>query len=197
MCGSLKMKIKRKLAIFDLDGTLFDTKNVNYNAYCRALNECGFRTNLDYDFYCKYCNGNHYSIFLPKIISNIREDELEKIHKLKKFFYKEFLHLAIRNEHLFSFIESIKEDYYIALVTTASYENTRDILQKFHSLNYFELLITQEDVIKVKPAPEGFIKAMDKFDVLPENTIIFEDSDVGIEAAKLSGAKYIKVYGYN
>ena len=44
-----------------------------------------------------------------------------------------------------------------------------------------------------KQDPEGFIKAMDYFNIIPENTIIFEDSNVGIEAAIKSGANIFKI----
>ena len=57
----------------------------------------------------------------------------------------------------------------------------------------FEFIISAEDVKNKKPDPEGFIKAMDYFNIIPENTIIFEDSNVGIEAAIKSGANVLKV----
>ena len=53
-----------------------------------------------------------------------------------------------------------------------------------------------EDVKKKKPDPEGFCKAMDYYQILKEDTIIFEDSDVGIEAAEKSGATVFVVRGF-
>ena len=47
---------------------------------------------------------------------------------------------------------------------------------------------TQEDIHKPKPDPEGFLLAMEHFGVTPADSVIFEDSDVGIEAARASGA---------
>ena len=75
---------KQKLAIFDLDGTLFDTKDVNYSAYQEAIKCCGFSAEIDYGFYCSYCNGNHYKDFLPVIIPGITVNEMMKIHECKK-----------------------------------------------------------------------------------------------------------------
>ena len=57
----------------------------------------------------------------------------------------------------------------------------------------FDLIISHEDIINVKPNPEGFIKAMEYFDIEPKETIIFEDSDVGIEAARNSQANVFVV----
>ena len=64
-------KKKNKLAIFDLDGTLFDTKDVNFLAYKTALTELGYE--LDYNFFCKECNGKLYKEFIPMIIKDCNE----------------------------------------------------------------------------------------------------------------------------
>lgn len=95
--------------------------------------------------------------------------------------------------HLFAIINGIKNQYYIALVTTASRENCMELLQFYNVQDCFDLIITQEDVEEVKPAPEGFIKAMSFFNVIPQNTIVFEDSEAGIEAALRSKACVVKI----
>lgn len=188
---------RKKLAIFDMDGTLFDTKNVNYAAYSKALEECGYKLEIDYKFYCDFCNGNNYKLFLPKIVSEITEDDMKRVHDIKRNVYPDYLELAVKNDHLFSMIALMRKEYIIALVTTASRQNVNDILKKFDVVGMFDLILTQEDVDKSKPDPEGFLKAMEKSGISKENTLIFEDSATGIQAAKQSGAKYIKVYGYN
>ena len=87
MFGRWNIVKKQRLAIFDLDGTLFDTKDVNFNAYNKALLNCGFLRKLDYQYYCDYCNGNNYKYFLPEIIDGISEDEMKFIHNEKKLLY--------------------------------------------------------------------------------------------------------------
>ena len=191
------MSLKNKLAIFDLDGTLFDTKDVNYNAYQNAIRMAKIDVKIDYDDFCKLYNGKNYREFLPKVIPNISEEQLKKIHNFKKNIYQEYLDKAKKNELLFLMIEEIKEKFYISIVTNASKKNVEDILEKFSVKDLFDLLITQEDVKNPKPSAEGFIKAMDYFNISKENTIIFEDSKIGIQAAINSGANYVKVYGYN
>lgn len=178
--------MKTKLAIFDLDGTLFDTKEVNYLSYKQALEEQGFA--LDYNFYTEECNGKYYKDYLPKIIANPSLELMEIIHNQKKGFYPLNLGSAKVNEHLFSIIDNIKKDYHISLVTTASSKNCSDILKHFAKEEVFELIITHNDVQKVKPDPEGFLKAMSYFNISAEDTIIFEDSETGIDAAMRSGA---------
>lgn len=191
------MSLKNKLAIFDLDGTLFDTKDVNYNAYQNAIRMAEIDVKIDYDDFCKLYNGKNYREFLPKIIPNISEEQLKKIHNLKKIIYQEHLDKAKKNDLLFSMIEEIKEKFYISIVTNASKKNVKDILEKFSVKNLFDLLITQEDVKNPKPSAEGFLKAMNYFNISKKNTIIFEDSEIGIQAANKAETNYVKVYGYN
>lgn len=191
------MSLKNKLAIFDLDGTLFDTKDVNYNAYQNAIRMAKIDVKIDYDDFCKLYNGKNYREFLPKIIPNISEEQLKKIHNFKKNIYQEHLDKAKKNDLLFSMIEEIKEKFYISIVTNASKKNVKDILEKFSVKNLFDLLITQEDVKNPKPSAEGFLKAMNYFNISKENTIIFEDSEIGIQAANKAETNYVKVYGYN
>ena len=97
------------------------------------------------------------------------------------------------NKNLFDMLEVMKNFYHIALVTTASEKNTEEILKFFYKRDLFELIISAEDVKNKKPNSEGFIKAMDHFNINPEDTIIFEDSNVGIEAAIRSGANVLKI----
>lgn len=188
---------RNKLAIFDMDGTLFDTKNVNFHAYKQALNECGLNANIDYDYYCKFCNGNNYKVFLPVILPEITIEQMEYVHDRKKQLYPQYLKNARINKNLFTLINLIKNEYQIALVTTASKKNLNDILDFFKIRNTFDFILTQEDVKHTKPNPEGFLVAMNRAGVSRKNTLIFEDSDTGIEAAEKSGADYVRVYGYN
>lgn len=191
------MNLKNKLAIFDLDGTLFDTKDVNYNAYQNAIKMTGIGTIIDYNDFCNLYNGKNYRDFLPKIIPNISEEQMKNIHNLKKDIYINYLDKAKKNNLLFAIIQEMKKSFFISIVTNASKKNVDDILEKFSIKELFDLLITQEDIENPKPSAEGFLKAMDYFNISKENTIIFEDSEIGIQAAVKSGADYVKVYGYN
>ena len=182
--------VKNKLAIFDLDGTLFDTSEVNFWAYRDALSQFGFE--LDRNWFANNCNGRHYTEFLPQIMGGTQN--IDEVHGLKKEAYRKYLGKARENKHLFNIINRIREDYYIAIVTTASRKNTTEILERFGRLELFDYLVTQEDVTKVKPDPQGFLMAMEHFGLTPKETMIFEDSDVGTEAAQNAGATVFKCF---
>lgn len=186
-----RMESKRKdyLAIFDLDGTLFDTGEVNYVSYREALRPYGIE--LEHDYFIRKCNGKHYTEFLPMILENV--EHMEMVHAAKKEVYGKNLEKARVNRHLFQMIKLLRKEYYTAIVTTASLRNSLDILRYFGYLELFDLLITQEDIKKAKPDPEGFLLAMQKLNKDAGHTLIFEDSEVGICAARASGASVIVV----
>ena len=183
-----------KIIMVDLDGTLIDTKEVNFFAYKEALEENGF--SIDYDFFCEFCNGKHYLDFLPQITTR-DENILKDIHDRKKEVYSKYLKNAVVNQGLVEILKRCRKDYKIVLVTTASKENTKEILENFQLLKLFDSIITREDITKPKPDPEGYYKAMEYYKANPEECIIFEDSDVGIEAAKQTGATIFVAKGYN
>ncbi len=176
--------MEKKLAIFDLDGTLFNTDDVNYFAYKEAVKPFG--AELDRLFFVEKCNGRHYKQFVPIILGS--EEHMEEVHEAKKKHYREFLGNARPNTHLFELIKLMRPAYKTAIVTTASRKNVEDILDCFNVKGLFDDIITQEDIKKPKPDPEGFCLAMERAGVTPEETFIFEDSDVGIEAARRSKA---------
>ena len=181
--------MKKKLALFDLDGTLFDTGEVNYWAYKEAL--LPFGIDLEKEYFISKCNGRHYTEFLPEIMGS--PENVETVHKAKKMKYATNLHRARINIHLFELIKLMKNHYHIAIVTTASRKNTLDILEYFGCLDLFEYIVAQEDITKVKPDPQGFNLVIEYFDVMTKDTVIFEDSEVGIQAARMTGATVMVV----
>lgn len=182
-----------KLAIFDMDGTLFNTNNINYYAYKEALDK--YNVSIDYEYYCKFCNGKSYKVFIPPLVDN-DEEKVQDIHKIKKNAYSKYLDKVKVNEHLFNIIDKLKQDYKIALVTTASKKNTYEILEYTNKKDLFDLILTSDDIKNPKPDPEGFLLAMSKYGAVPEDCIIFEDSNVGIEAAKKTKSNIFKIENF-
>ncbi len=183
-----------KLIMVDLDGTLIDTKKTNYFAYKSALETYGYT--IDYTYYCKFCNGRHYLDFLPNIATNEIEI-IKKIHILKQKKYLDYLEYAKINKTLTDLIYLLRNKCKIALVTTASKGNTYSILEWFNIKDAFDLILTQEDVEKPKPDPDGYLKAIAYFNVHSDEAIIFEDSSIGIKAAEQAGVPCFVVKGYN
>lgn len=183
-----------KLAIFDMDGTLFDTRQANYLAYKKALNNFGFDVSKEY--YFDFCNGKYYLDFLPKLVGE-NLDYVKNVHSQKQKIYEQFLGEVRPNTHLLCIIEYIRGIYKTSLVTSASRKNVEMLLDFFSVREFFDLIITSEDVDKKKPDPEGFLLAMRTIGASQKETMIFEDSPEGIAAAKkVGGQVFIVENGY-
>ena len=201
--------MKDKLAMFDMDGTLYDTVDSNYYAYKEAVEKFGFT--LEHDFFEFACFGHNYKTFVPMIIKEslkskasgeelkrlvaekLTDELVENIHDAKLACYDKYFDKIRLNEGLINLIRRVKYNTYIALVTTGSTKNVNEIIEHFHHADLFDKVFTQNDVEKQKPDPECFINAMEHFKISPEDSYIYEDSDVGLKAAYKSGANVIKV----
>lgn len=185
--------ISPKLIICDMDGTLFDTSEANYCAYKEAAGKLGY--SIDREMFMERLEGRNYKDFLPEFgISN--RDEIEEIHNSKKSLYNFFLDRITINEKLIDYLKSQRGSSKLALATTASGKNTLDVLKMTGMENFFDICITQEDVSRLKPDPECYELVMCKAGITPCDTVIFEDSKSGIEAAQRSGAHVINVKGW-
>ena len=184
-----------KLAVFDLDGTLFDTTLVNFLSYEKVLEPMGYHPTFEY--FKTECFGHDFGYFGPLLAPGATAEELKHIHQAKKACYGAFLDKAVKNEHLFALIRLMRGEYHTALVTAGSKANSSQILAHFGETDCFDLILSNEDVPRAKPDPIGFQMAMAHFGVLPEHTIVFEDSQTGISAAKASGAHLYIVEGYH
>ena len=187
--------MKEKLAIFDFDGTLYDTVPANHAAYASALAPYGVEVSLEY--FAERCNGRYYKEFLSELLGEGQEELMEKIHREKVQSYPRFYHEIRENTSLYSILEALTPRYHIALVSTAASKSVLEILERFHRTDQFELILTQAEVPRKKPAPDGFLMAMEHFHISPENTVIFEDSPEGESAAKAAGGACLMVRNFS
>ncbi|WP_245555880.1 HAD family hydrolase [Brachyspira innocens] len=181
-----------KLLIFDLDGTIIDSEEANYKAYKNALAEVDVE--LSKDFFIKNCfNGQHYKDFLPLLMPNASDEEIEKVHDRKQEIYISNMKNISVNPIIKDIIIEFKNKKKLALATTAGAIAVQNVLRTIQLENAFDLILTGNDVKNKKPNPEVFIKCLEHFNIEPYQTVIFEDSDIGLEAANKTGAWIIKV----
>ena len=157
------------------------------------LEELGFTVTDEY--YAERCNGGHYTRFLPPLMGGAPSAaDVERVHDRKKALYSDFLDAVRPNTALMEILKTMRAaGHDLACVTTGSKQNATEVLEHFGLREWFGLLVTGEDVEKQKPDPEGYCRAMEHFHVTPADTMIFEDSGIGLTAANASGARVFRV----
>lgn len=183
---------KTKLAMVDLDGTLVFTLEANALAYARALAEYGFT--LTKEDYAARCDGRAYRDFLPEIMG-AGNPNIEAVHDRKIALYGECLTAARLNLPLLDILRGLRAEYILALVTTASRKNVDKVLQRFDLADFFDVVVTQEDVRRAKPDPACYNDLIARLGIPRENCLIFEDSASGVKAALASGCQTLVVKG--
>lgn len=180
---STRITKEYKAFLFDFDGTLFDTKELNFKAYQLAYFDLGVTINRKM---FKKTDGLVVSEFNQAMGV---ECDLDKLKELKHFYYKDLVKYAEPNKYLINLIK--KTNLKTALVTTARKTNI-DALLYGYSLK-FDAMVTQEDVHKHKPAPDAYIRAIEELGVNPEECLVFEDSRPGFVAARRAGCDCVMV----
>ena len=81
----------------------------------------------------------------------------------------------------------------VYIVSTGHRDNITNVMRYLNIESGIDRVITGDDVERPKPYPDCFLKAINEVGVAIDETIIFEDSKVGLEAAKASGANYVRI----
>ena len=194
-----------KALFFDMDGTLFDTEKYHIAAMVRI--------------------GKTHKIippYGPEEVHNLmvgRADHLVfEIIKHWENFPKHWSVKDFVDEKNKFFLESLtsvsSSTYYspkihklildakgaglkIALVTSSERAVTEALLKISGLSSLFELILTRDDCPKHKPDPWPYIEAQRFFGLEPKEALIFEDSEVGFQAASASGSHAVKVTWYD
>ena len=182
-----------ELLAFDLDGVIVDAKNIHYESLNDALPE-------EYTISWK----EHLSIF-DGLKTNQKLEILSEKKGLPKNLYEEIwekkqqntilkLESLKKDEKLISLLSKLKSMGFKLAVCSNSIKKTVEIVLKKKGINdFFDLVLSNEDVDNAKPHPEIYWKAMTHFGVLPSNTLIIEDSPYGLTAATNSNANICRV----
>ena len=180
-----------KLLILDFDGTLADTRQANAKAYVAALKEFGYElTEADY---LKRYFGMRCPEFL-RALGCRSEEEIDRIRRRKIALYPAFFDSVRINRPLLDFSRQFRaQGGKVWIVSTGQPENLRNAMRYLGLEDAVDGLIAGHDVTRHKPSPDGFLLAMERAGATPAETLIFEDSAVGIEAARRSGALYVQV----
>ncbi len=196
-----------KAIIFDFDGTLYN----NIMAMKAATSDALKRYEVDY-------NAEVALTETTRLIEKIRSSALSKILlrawellgdveylKGRKFLekaaivfyaytlYKDYTKECTLFAGVSELLKDAKKRYKIAIVTSGSRADTKDLLTEFNILQYVDAFISADDVTATKPDPEGLQKILTELQVTPNEAVYIGDLPLDIKAGKNAGVQTIAI----
>lgn len=180
-----------KAIIFDLDGTLADTMPVHYKACQLVCNRYGF--DFPEDFFYAEAGKPTLEVFELLMYKLGKDLDGRKLGKEKE---EEFLKLIPEVTPL-KMVEDVAKSHEgkvpMAIGSGGQRKSVELTLDAINMSDFFKVVVSCDEVEKYKPHPETFLKAAELMDVKPEDCVVFEDGDPGIQAAISAGMKVVDV----
>ena len=180
-----------KAYLFDCDGTIADSMPLHYIAWKKALAEwnCEFSEELFYAW---------GGMSVAEIITALNRERglqmpVEQVSHRKEDLYFENLDQLKAVPEVMEHIEASYGRIPFAVVSGSTRDSVTRSLAALKILNRFDTLVCAGDYQKSKPDPEPFLIAAEKLSVAPKDCLVFEDSDMGIQAATAAGMASVKV----
>ncbi len=176
--------MSRNAVLFDLDGVLIDSEGVYYDFWNNI--EHLYPTGIP-DF-ANYIKGST----LKRIMEYYKDPVVhaDVLRRLKK--QEENMRFVIF-PGVIQFLERLRQLGVACAIVTSSNDSKMARLfdQNPGFADFFDVIITDRQVSRSKPDPEGYILAAEKLSCNPHDCVVFEDSFAGLEAGNRSGARVI------
>jgi len=188
-----------KAIVFDMDGVLIDAKEWHYEALNQALRLFG----------TEISRADHLTTFdgLPtkrklEILSTTEHLPRELhgfLNTLKQSYTMEMVNTRCKPTFIHQYaLSSLKaQGYKLAVASNSVRLTVEAMMQRSHLMKYLDVLLSNEDVERAKPAPDIYNKAMAELGVAPHETLIVEDNEHGLQAARASGGHVLVVRDVN
>ena len=177
--------------LFDCDGTIADSMPLHYIAWKKALAEwnCTFEERLFYAL-----GGTP----VTEIVAMLNERQglkmpVQDVSLRKEQLYMELLPQLKAIPEVVEHINAQHGRIPFAVVSGSTRDSVTASLASLQLLNKFEALVCAGDYHKGKPDPEAFLLGAAKLGVAPAACLVFEDTDMGIQAATAAGMASVKV----
>lgn len=184
--------MQKKGILFDMDGTLINTyENINFK---QALGEL---KTVQKTLILKVLKSRvkSFADLERKIMMEVDDpkDGEDIIRRVSQFLMEHYQHAPLKKDALL-FLEYLKnKGYTICLCTNNATDVVEHILIEKNIKNYFDFVVTSQQVTKAKPDPQMYIEAMKNIHLNAEECYVFEDTESGVEAARNAGIQDIVV----
>jgi HAD superfamily hydrolase (TIGR01509 family) len=180
-----------KAYLFDCDGTIVDSMPLHYLAWKEALSEwkCEFPEELFYAW---------GGLPVAEIIATLNDQQgltmpVAEVQRRKEELYFELLPQLKAVPEVLDVIEASYGQIPFAVVSGSTWESVTRSLEVVGLLDRFETLVCAGDYTKSKPDPEPFLIAAERLGVAARDCLVFEDTEMGIQAATAGGMASVKV----
>ena len=177
--------------LFDCDGTIVDSMPLHYIAWKKALGEwnCHFEEELFYAW-----GGRP----VKEIIAALNEMQglqmpVDALAKRKEELYFELEDELKAIPEVIEHIEAKHGHIPLAVVSGSRRTSVMHSLSALGLVGKFDVLVCAEDYARGKPAPDCFLTAAERLGVEPKDCLVFEDTEMGIEAATAAGMSWVRV----
>jgi pyrophosphatase PpaX len=174
--------------IFDVDGTLTSTNELIFETFRHVVKKY---SNKDLS------NEEIISLFGPTedvILKEWYKDKFEEARKDYYSFYRDNHHMADLYPGIIEILKYLKEKNVLLSIYTGKGKEAAEItLKTLNVFDYFDLIITGDDVEEHKPSAEGIIKFVEKFNLSKESVLMIGDSTGDIKAARSANVKIASV----
>lgn len=177
--------------LFDCDGTIADSMPLHHRAWTQALDEwdCTFPEDLFYAW------GGRT---VADIIASLNEAQgltmpVAAVTDRREQLYRELLPQLTAVPGIVAHIEDARGRIPTAVVSGSTRDSVTASLTALGLLDAFDVLVCAGDYTRAKPDPEAFLSAAAHLGVPPEHCLVFEDTDLGIQAATAAGMASVRV----
>jgi HAD superfamily hydrolase (TIGR01509 family) len=177
--------------LFDCDGTIADSMPLHYIAWKQALGEwgCSFDENLFYEW---------GGMPAAEIISTLNRMNglcmpVHTVAEHKENLYFEQLPQLLPVPEVLQIIEAEHGRIPFAVVSGGRRNSVTSSLTTLGLMDRFVTIVGAEDYTNGKPAPDAYLIAAKRLGVAPKDCLVFEDTDMGIQAATAAGMASVKV----
>lgn len=179
--------------IFDLDGTVVDSMPAHFVAWCRALADHGQPNIFPEDVF--YSLGGMPTGAIVEILNEKHGLDLEPaaVAESKRIHFLECLDEVKFIEEVIDFVRANHGKVPMAIASGGSRKVVGKTLEILGVEELFDAVVTADDVVKCKPAPDIFFEAAKRLGVAPEGCVVFEDAPAGIEAGHEAGMEVVVV----
>lgn len=185
-----------KAFIFDLDGVLVDTAKYHFLAWKRLAAELGIELTEDANEKLKGVSRMQSLEIILKLGGiSISEDEKERLTTKKNDWFTDSIS-RMNADEIFPGVKPLlqklrKDKMKIALASSS--KNASYVIDLLGIREYFEAIVDGNMILNTKPNPEIFLLAAKKLNTQPNECLVFEDAEAGVEAALRAGMKCIGI----